>query len=78
MSNINIISKPSSPGMENTQRLLGHAIDAPVGVSVIVADCYGESAIIRPYQLYDFPLLASNLQGLPFAGVGGLVSVILH
>lgn len=66
------------PGVEYPKRLLGHTVHTPVRIPMVVADCYGKSAIIRSYQLYDFPFTAPDLQGFPFASVRRIVPVILH
>lgn len=59
--------------MQNSETPGGHAVDAPVGIAMVVADRYGESPVIRPDEVDDRTLGASDLQRLPLARVRRLV-----
>lgn len=42
-----ILKHPDSPGR--------HAVDTPVGLSIIITDGDGEPSVIRPHHLNGFP-----------------------
>ena len=50
-----------------------HAVDAPVGVAVLVADGDGEPAVVGPDHLDRLVGLALNGQVVALAAVGSLV-----
>lgn len=60
--------------MKNPQTPRAHAVDAPVGVPVVVADGDGEPSIVRPDEVDDGAFSAANLQGLAFTRVRCFIS----
>lgn len=59
--------------VQHAEGLGRHAVDAPVGVPVLVAYRDREPAVVRPYQMDQLPLAALDLQRLALAGVCGVV-----
>ena len=57
-------------GMEDAQGSVRHAVDAPLGVTVLVADGDGEAAVIGAHQVDDLvAVVARQRQRRPFARV---------
>lgn len=59
--------------VQHAVRFGRHAIDAPLGVPVLIAYRDGEPAIVRPYQMDQLALAALDLQRLALASVCGVV-----
>lgn len=59
--------------VQHAERFGRHAVDAPLGVPVLVAYRDGEPAIVCPYQVDQFSLAAFDLQRLALASVCGVV-----
>ena len=56
--------------MEDAQGSVRHAVDAPLGVTVLVADGDGEAAVIGAHQVDDLvAVVARQRQRRPFARV---------
>lgn len=62
-----------SLAVQHAEGLGRHAVDAPIGVPVLVAYRDREPAVVRPYQVNQLPLAALDLQRLALAGVCGVV-----
>lgn len=63
--------------VQHAERSGRHAVDAPLGVPVLVAYRDGEPAIVRPYQVDQFSLAAFDLQRLALASVCGVVPLYI-
>ena len=61
------------PFLQNARGLLGEAVDAPVRVSVLVADGDGEPAVVAPDHLDGLVLPARDVHGLTFTSIVGSV-----
>lgn len=59
--------------VQHAERFGWHAVDAPLGVPVLVAYRNGEPAVVRPYQMDQLSLTAFDLQRLALASVCGVV-----
>lgn len=59
--------------VQHAERFGRHAVDAPLGVPVLIAYRDGEPAIVRPYQVDQLALAALDLQRLALASVCGVV-----
>jgi len=59
--------------VQHAERFGRHAVDAPIGVPVLIAYRDGEPAIVRPYQVDQLSLTALDLQCLALASVCGVV-----
>lgn len=59
--------------VQHTEGLWGHAVDAPVGVPVLVAYRYREPPVVRSDQVDQLSLAALDRQRLALAGVRGVV-----
>lgn len=60
--------------VQNPKTLGRHAVDAPFGVAVVVADCDREAAVIGPDKLDQLPFTAFYFQYLALACVCRVVS----
>lgn len=61
--------------VQHPERLGRHAVDAPLGVPVLVAYRYREPSVICSYEMDQLPLAALDPQCFPFAGVRGVVPI---
>ena len=61
-----------SPVLEDPEAPGRHAVDAPVGDPVLVADPDREPPVVGPHDLDDRPRGTLQVQPVPLAGVGGL------
>lgn len=63
--------------VQHAERFGRHAVDAPLGVPVLIAYRDGEPAIVRPYQVDQLALAALDLQRLALASVCGVVPLYI-
>ena len=62
-----------SLGLQDPETLVGHAVDAPLVVAVVIADGDGEPAVISADQVDVAPVATLDGQGLALARVRRLV-----
>lgn len=59
--------------VQHAEGLGRHTVDTPIGITVLVAYRDREPAVVRPYQMDQFPLTALDLQRFALARVCGVV-----
>lgn len=62
--------------MQNPERLGRHAVDTPLRVAMVVADCDGEPTVVGSDKMDQLPVLALDLQSLAFTSIRRVVSVL--
>ena len=72
------VNSALTPGLDHPECPGRHAVDGPVCVPVIVADCDGESAIVCPDDVEVESTLARDIEPAVLAGVVGLVLAALQ
>ena len=72
------VNSSLTPGLDHPECPGRHAVDGPVCVPVIVADCDGESAIVCPDDVEVESPLARDIEPAVLAGVVGLVLAALQ
>ena len=63
------MEKEFLPFIENPERSWLHAVDAPVGDALVVADGDGEAAVVGPHQVDGGALLAGDVQDGALAAI---------
>ena len=72
------VNSTLTPGLDHPECPGRHAVDGPVCVPVIVADCDGESAIVCPDDVEVESTLARDIEPAVLTGVVGLVLAVLQ
>ena len=63
--------------MQHPERFRGHAVDTPLGVTLVITDGYWEATVIGSNQADELAVVALYRQSLPLAGVRGVVARLL-
>lgn len=67
------VTRSNLLGVQDPEALGGHTVNAPFGISMVIADSYGEAPVVGPNQVDQLSFSTFDFQHFAFTGVRCIV-----